>query len=365
MNRTIGLLTANYTVAGFGDLTAKRPPATVPFDGRFRLMDYALSNMVNARIDNVGLITPYYYRSILDHVGAGKDWGLDKKIGGLFILPGTVFGAKEDDSARFLFRDICLNERYLQKGDADYVLISACSMVFNVDYQAMIAQHELSGRDITFLYKKGAVDHKGQFLTINANGGVSAIETADKGENLFLDAFIINKTYLMRLIRDYRHQGYLDMVTILKDNLPDISAGSFAFDGYVGFTDGLDDYMKTSRQMLDPAVRRQVYLADRPVITSAHDTTPSLYQPGSSVRCSALASGGVVEGTVENSILFRNVQVKKGAVVRNAVIMDSCVIGENARVENVVCDKNVVITAGVCVAGTEDHPCLIAKDVTV
>ena len=91
----------------------------------------------------------------------------------------------------------------------------------------------------------------------------------------------------------------------------------------------------------------------------------SLYQPGSSVRCSALASGGVVEGTVENSILFRNVQVKKGAVVRNAVIMDSCVIGENARLENVVCDKNVVITAGVCVAGTEDHPCLIAKDVTV
>lgn len=365
MNRTIGLITANYIVAGYGDLTAKRPPATIPFDGRFRLMDYTLSNMVNSRIDTVGFITPFYYRSILDHVGAGKAWGLDKKIGGLFILPGTVFGAKEGDTTRFLFRDICLNERYLQQGDADYVLISSCSMVYNMDFQDMIAQHELSGRDITFLYKKGETDHSGHFLQTNPNGGVSAIETADKGENLFMDAFIINKSYLLRLIRDFRHQGYLDTITILKDNLPDISAGSYGFDGYVGFTDGLNDYMKTSRQMLDPAVRRQVYVADRPVLTSVHDTTPSLYQPGSSVRCSALASGGVVEGTVENSILFRNVKVKKGAVVRNAVLMDNCVVGENARLENVVCDKNVVITDGVTVAGTDTHPCLVAKDVTV
>lgn len=365
MNRTIGLITANYTVAGYGDLTAKRPPATVPFDGRFRLMDYVLSNMVNSRIDTVGLITPYYYRSVLDHVGAGKDWGLDKKIGGLFILPGTVFGSKQDDSARFLFRDICLNERYIQEGDADYILISSASMIYNMDYQGMIAKHELSGRDVTFLYKKGETCHKGFFLKINPNGGVSAIETADEGENLFMEAFIINKAYLMRLIRDFRHQGYLDMITILKDNLPDISAGSYAFENYVGFTDGLEDYMKTSREMLDPSVRRQVYVSDRPVLTSVHDTTPSLYQPGSSVRCSVLASGGVIEGTVENSVLFRNVKVAKGAVVRNAVLMDNCVVGENARLENVVCDKNVVISAGVCVAGTEEHPCLIEKDVNV
>lgn len=365
MNRTIGLITANYTVAGFGDLTEKRPPATVPFDGRFRLMDYALSNMVNARIDTVGLITPYYYRSILDHVGAGKAWGLDKKIGGLFILPGTVFGTKEDDSARFLFRDICRNERYLQQGDADYILISSGSMVYNMDYQDMIAQHELTGRDVTFLYKKGHACHKGYYLEINANGGVRAVNAGDEGENMFMDALIINKTYLMRLIRDFRAQGYLDMLTILKDNLPDISAGSYGFDGYVGCPDGLYNYMKTSREMLDPAIRRQVYLAERPVLTTAHDTTPSLYQPGSSVRCSSLASGGVIEGTVENSILFRNVKVKKGAVVRNAVLMDNCEIGENARLENVICDKNVVISAGVCVCGTEDHPCLVEKDVKV
>ena len=365
MNRTIGLITANYTVAGYGDLTEKRPPATVPFDGRFRLMDYVLSNMVNSRIDTVGLVTPYYYRSVLDHVGAGKAWGLDKKIGGLFILPGTVFGTKEDDSARFLFRDICQNERYFQQGDADYILISSGSMVYNMDYQPMIAQHELSGRDVTFLYKKGTTREYGVYLQLNPNGGVVSVDVKNEGENLFMDAFIINKSYLLRLIRDFRAQGYLDMLTILKDNLPDISSGSYGFEGYVGRPDGLVNYMRVSREMLDPTVRRQVYVADRPVLTTAHDTTPSLYQPGSSVRGSALASGGVIEGTVENSVLFRNVKVGKGAVVRGCVLMDNCVIGENAHLENVICDKNVVINAGVGVNGTEDHPCLIEKDVNV
>ena len=365
MNRTIALITTNYTVAGYGDLTEKRPPATVPFDGRFRLMDYALSNLVNSRIDTVGLITPYYYRSVLDHVGAGKDWGLDKKVGGLFILPGTVFGSKEDDSARFLFRDFCLNERYFQQGDADYILVTSGSMVYTMDYQDMIAKHELSGREVTFLYKKGVTKETGLYLQLNANGGVSSIDLKTEGENLFMDAFIINKTYLLRLIRDYRHRGYLDTLTILKDNLPDIAAGSYGFEGYVGRPDGLVNYMRVSREMLDPAVRRQVYKPDQPVITSVHDTTPSLYQPGSSVRCSALASGGVIEGTVENSILFRNVKVKKGAVVRNCVLMDNCFIGEGACLENVICDKNVVISKGVKVSGTEEHPCLIEKDVII
>lgn len=367
MNRTIGLVTANYEVAGYGELTKKRPPASLPFDGRYRLMDFALSNLVNSRITTVGLITPYYYRSILDHVGAGKEWGLDRKDGGLFILPGTVFGVKEADTARFLFRDVIHNESYLQQGDADYILVTSCSMIYNMDYRPMIEQHELSGRPMTFLYKKmtRSSPHPGYYMDLDGKGRVVGLEKKAEGENLFLDAFIINKTFLLRMIRDFRAQGFMDFLSILAENLEDIHVGAYAFDGYVGFTDGIGDYMRTSREMLDPAVRRQVYPPERQVVTKIHDTPPALYQPGSSVRNSVMTAGSIIEGTVENSIVSRGVRVRKGAVVRNAVLMEGCVVGEGAWLEHVVCDKNVTISDSTCITGSPEHPCIIPKDRTV
>ena len=151
MNRTIGLISTNYSVPGFGSVTGERPAASIPFGGRYRLLDFALSNMVNSRIQTVGLVTPYFYRSIMDHVGAGKPWDLSRKEGGLYILPGTVFGFHEEN-ARFLFRDLLHNLEYLRQGDGDYILVSSGTLVANIDYQPMIAKHELEGKPVTLLY---------------------------------------------------------------------------------------------------------------------------------------------------------------------------------------------------------------------
>ena len=128
MNRTIGLITANYSLAGFGTVGEERPSASIPFGGRYRLMDFALSNMVNSRIQTVGMITPYRYRSIIDHIGAGKEWDLDRKSGGLYILPGAAYGFR-DPNARFLFRDIIRNQTYFRQGDGDYILFSSGTLV--------------------------------------------------------------------------------------------------------------------------------------------------------------------------------------------------------------------------------------------
>ena len=144
MNRTIGLITANYSLAGFGTVGEERPSASIPFGGRYRLMDFALSNMVNSRIQTVGMITPYRYRSIIDHIGAGKEWDLDRKDGGLYILPGTIYGFRENDG-HFLFRDFQQNRRYFQIS-GDYVLASSGTLVASIDYQPMIARHEFTGR---------------------------------------------------------------------------------------------------------------------------------------------------------------------------------------------------------------------------
>ena len=228
MNRTIGLISTNYSVPGFGSVTEVRPAASIPFGGRYRLLDFALSNMVNSRVQTVGLVTPYFYRSIIDHVGAGKPWDLSRKEGGLYILPGTVFGFHEEN-ARFLFRDLLHNLEYLRQGDGDYILVSSGTLVANIDYQPMITKHELEGKPVTLLYKKMQPGEKrpGRYLTLDGDT-VAGIRRADEGENLLLDCFIVDKSFLLRMARDYAALDYMDFLDILAHVLPEVAVGCCA-----------------------------------------------------------------------------------------------------------------------------------------
>lgn len=360
MNRTVGLISTNYAVAGLEELTVKRPPCAVPFGGRYRLMDFPLTNMVNARITTVGLITPYYYRSILDHIGAGKEWGLDRKSGGLFVLPGAVYGFREE-RGRFPMRDFLNNLPFLQKNDGDYLLCSDCSLVANIDYQPMIDQHELSGRPVTLLCRRvdSRCRRKGIYLERDAKGRVTGMDFCDRGQLLFLNAFIIDRSFLLRFLRDFGRLEHMDLLHVLKGNLSDIYAETYEFEGYTGFVDGLEDYVHTSLDLLNPAVRHEVF-ASR-VLTKVHDEPPAIYAPGSRVRNSSVAAGSTLEGAVDNSILFREVHVSRGADVRNCVLMEGCEIGKGAKMSWCVLDKNVTVGPGVVITGTEERPVVIPK----
>ena len=366
MIRTIGLVSANYGIDGYGVLTEERPPVSVPFAGRYRLLDFAFSNMVNARIQTVGLITPHYYRSIMDHIGAGKEWDLDRKDGGLFILPGTVFGFREPDS-RFLFRDILHNLSYFRQGDGDYFLVSSGTIVANIDYQPMIADHELSGRDVTFLYRKTEPGEKrrGYYLTMNEKGAVTGIQLGDEGENLFLNSFIIGKSLLLALAGDYRAMGNLDLMEILKNVLGVIRTGVWRFDGHVFFADGVKDYFRSSMELLDRDLRRELFNRSRQIRTKIHDTPPALYVPGSQVKNSLMTAGSIIEGKVENSVVFRQVRIEKGAEVKNCVLMEGCIVKAGARLENVICDKFVSIRPDREVRGVDGDPCVLPKGAVV
>ena len=366
MNRTIGIVSTNYSCPGLGSLVEKRPPASVPFGGRYRLMDFALSNMVNAGIRTVGLITPYYYRSILDHVGSGKAWDLDRKEGGLFILPGTVFGFKEEHT-RFLFRDIIHNDTFLERGDGDYILFSSGDLVYNIDYRPMIEQHELEGKDVTLLYKvmpEGEA-HKGYYLDINDANKVTALTASGEGSNLFLESFLINRSWLRKLVRDFKPLGHLDLMTVIAQNLSVLDVGAYAFDGYVGFTESYADYMKTSQDLLREDVYTALFHREQSIRTQAHDTPPALYAPGAKVRGSIITAGSIVEGTVEKSVVSRSGRIEAGAVVKNCVLMDNCVVRAGAQLENVICDKNVTILPDTCIRGTAERPVVIRRAETI
>ena len=362
MKNIMGLVFANIYDSSLGQLTNKRTQASLPFGGRFRLVDFPLSNMVNSRIKTVGLITPHFYRSIMDHVGAGKEWDLDHKQGGLYILPGAAYGYR-DPNARFLFRDILRNLTYFRQGDGDYILFSSGTLVANIDYEPMIAQHEISGRGVTFLYKKMAPGekHPGYYLTLDEDGQVKSMARAESGENLFLNSFIIDKSLLLKLVRDYETMGHMDLIEILMDVLPVTPMDAYRFNGYVGFMRGKQEYFRSSMDLLRTEVRQELFSRDRLIITKIHDAPPALYLPGSRVRNSVMTAGSVIEGRVDDSVLFRGVRIEKGASVKNCILMEGCVIEAGAHLENVICDKGVTVTAGTIIRGTDDSPCVLPK----
>jgi glucose-1-phosphate adenylyltransferase len=363
MSSVIGLLSTNYTGEHYGKLIEDRPVASIPFGGRYRLIDFSLSSMVNSEIDTVGVITPSNYRSLADHLNMGREWGLNKKQGGMFMLPGSAHGLK-DWSARFSLRDVILNREFFLRADEDTVLFCAANRVYNMDFRPAIAQHERSGAPVTLIYKKvqSGETAKGLFLKLSASGQVSSIENSAPGEaNCFLDSMLISRKLLLDFIECYQNLGYIDIMDILATNLGQIQVGSWCYTGYEHAVDDARDYMLVSLDLLRPQVQAELFAEDRPIFTKTQDSPPAKYLPGANVKNSLVAASCTLAGTVENSILFRNVEIGEGAVVRNSVLMQHCIISPGAVVENVICDKYVKISPDVKLSGSEAKPFVIGK----
>ena len=363
MMKMMGLIAANYLNESFAQLTKDRPVASLPFGGRYRLVDFPLSNMVNSGIYNVGLITPYKYRSIMDHVGVGKEWSLSRKVGGMFILPGSVSGLR-NVRGKFLLRDIIQNRAYLDRSHAELVVVSGCIKVFNIDFKAVAERHVKSGAGVTLIYRKTTerCETKELYLDIGEEGQVvSSMEMPDGAGNCFMDAFIINRDLLLKLISWYEETSYLDLMEIILENLSHLAVGAHEFKGYLGNADSVRCYLRANRDLLDPEVNRELFRPDRPIMTKIQDSPPAKYWPSAEVSNSLVSSGCIIKGTVENSIIFRGVTIEERAVVRDSIIMQNTVIRRDSILENVICDKYAVIRPSVRLYGRPDDPILIGK----
>ncbi len=359
MGNTLGIICANYNDEVFGDLTKTRSVATLPFGGRYRLIDFALSNMVNSGFGTVGLIAPRLYVSLMDHVGDGKPWGLAKKSGGLFILPGTVYGSRNMHS-KFLLRDFIRNRKILDREKADYVLICDAGKVMNIDFTDFIDAHIKSGCPISFLYKEVKGKHSGTYLKLKKNGHLAQFrQPGEDSHKLFLDCFIMDRRYFLDFIRWYDSFDHQDIIDIIKDRLSQFTINTWEFKGYCGIIDDLDDYRRVSMDLLHAQIRKSLFEGDLPIITKPQDEAPTIYRKGAKVTSSLIASGSDIAGTVENSIIFRDAKIAKGAVVRNSIVMQHFTIEEGAVIDNVICDKYVTVTKGSAVAGGKRGPMII------
>lgn len=363
MNKTIGLITTNYTNENFGRLAKFRPVATVPFGGRYRLVDFPLSNMVHSGIRCVGITSAHSYRSLVDHLGSGKEWSLDRKRGGLFILPGSIYGMKRFEG-KFLLRDFIQNRPYLERATEDLVIVSASNKIYNMDFAPLIKHHRESGNQVTALYKEVADAHmkRGPFLELDRQGmPLGLLREAAGNAAWFLDCFVINISDLLALIDWYETMDYIDMTEIFTENITNMKIGSYRFDGYVGAIDSSYDYMKCSLDLLKPEIRRELFDPRKQIYTKIQDAPPSKYLDSAHVSNSLISNGCVIEGHVENSILFRNVEIGKDTVIKNSIIMQRCVIKPGAFLENVICDKFAYIGEDSKLCGNRYTPIVVEK----
>ncbi len=342
MNNVFGIVFANYNATGFGELLHRRTIASLPFAGRYRLIDFALSNMVNSGIGTVGLIMPTNYRSLIDHVGSGKEWSLSKKIGGLFILPGTVFSGSSN-TQKFMLSDLLVNHRYIERrADDTYAVISSASNVCSLDYTEMIEQHMESGKTVTFAYFKD-----------------------ENGAEKPLDCFVVSRATLLGIIESYPKSSHLDLVELLEREYGADSTGRYVFDAYVRPIETIEDYIKANQDLLDPQLHKQLFRGERAVFTKVQDEAPTIYNDGCEVKNSLIPAGCNISGKVENCVLARSVVVEEGASLKNCIVFQHGIIKRGTVVENAILDKYVTISSSVRLCGGTERPLIIGKNLTL
>ncbi len=363
----LGIIFANVHDDLIPELTAKRSMASIPFGGRYRLIDFSLSNLVNAGVTKVGILTKANYQSLMDHLGSGKPWDLDRKNGGMFILPpystnaAGIYRGHVDALAGAM--------TFLKKSIGEYVVMCDANVVGNIDIEDMLEKHINSGADVSFAYKYDNLPQNHEdtmILDIDDNSFINGIEVAKTMEdkvNFGLDVCIIKREKLIELVCDADKMRYTSLVVdVFMQKVDELKMYAYKVDTFAQVIDSYDNYVKISNMLLEKENRKELFNRKRPIHTKVKDDMPTRYGVDAKTENSFIADGCVIEGTVKNSILFRGVKVAAGAVVENCIVMQGGVIGENCLVQNVTMDKGAEITAGVKISGTDDRYIFVSKD---
>ena len=377
--KAAGLIFSNIHDASIPELTKPRTMASIPFGGRYRLIDFALSNMVNSDITTVGLITHNNYQSLLDHIGTGKDWDLARRSGGIRILPPFITSATRGGDKLYTTRLEALVgvKNFVENCGADHIIISDCNMICNIDFSDALDNHIANNADITVITKlvdtrelKFPLDQYIRIVDFNENGEIVDYSAYDRqvGElHINTNMMIVKRTYLLDLINEAEARGYDSFSRdVIIRNLGKHRFFAFEYDGYFNYIDSMQKYFFCNMKMLDSQKRRLVFhVKNRPVYTKVRNSAPTRYTESAKVTNSIIADGCVVEGVVENSILFRGVKVGKGTVVKNCILMQDTYTGEDVYLNCVVTDKDVTIKNGKMLSGHETLPFYIGKGTTV
>lgn len=369
-----GIIFSNLNTTTRNRLTEDRTVAAVPFACRYRLVDFALSNMVNADVSNISIVTNYNYRSLRDHIGSGKDWDLARHGAGIRLI-SPYQNARHHTSAKLYSSRLDAlvdNAEALSSVCEDHVLLCDSDVLCNVDLSAVVKAHDKNGADITIVSVKSKEGWQARApricLSVSEDGRVRDIvlsnEYDEEHAETALNIFVMRNDRLRALLSEASAHRYSSLTRdILMRHVKDGGFYRYLHTGYYAFVTEFKDYYSRSMELLRDPLAREGLLAikERPIFTNVHNTAPARYGEEAVVKCSMIADGCRVEGRVENSILFRGVTVEKGSIVRNSILLGGTIVGKNAVLDSVVSDKNAVVSEGRYLAGCEELPYFIPK----
>ena len=364
--KAFGIIFSNIHDRNIPELVRQRTLASIPFGGRYRLIDFPLSNMVNSGIDTIGVITKKNYQSLMDHVGSGKDWDLARKDGGLIILP--PFGDKESSSL-YSSRLEALKgiSSFIERADEEYVVMTDCDNVTRLNFNDVIEYHIKSKAEITLVYRKKYFkcdkEYNQTVIDVSEDGRINGIKhksVISGDENIFTNIYVMKRSRLMNLIADSIARDEHFTTDYLARNASSMRIFGYEHKGFFAPINSLQSYYDRNMDLLDENIRHELF-GDRSVYTKIRDSAPTKYGTNSVVKNSMIADGCVIEGDVENSIIFRNVKVERGAVIKNSIVMQNTIVGENANLNCVIIDKNVSIMERKNLSGSENFPFYIPK----
>ncbi len=366
MRDVMGVINIDSMDEPLEELTGTRCIASVPFGGRYRLVDFVLSSMSNSGVHNVGVFTLNKYRSLMDHLEDGKSWDLNKKEEGLFILPPNNYPLVNYRGDLHNFYD---HLDYFYRSRQKQAIVSAGNIICNINFSGLVNFHRENSAHITIFYKElqgaGEFEHCRKLKT--AKGGrVLQIEeepgTMEDSDRVMIEIYLMEKALLVELIENSTGNGSCSLLRdgIIK-NIGDLRVYGFPHHGYLSVINSVEQYYRHSMELLNTKIYEELFFKHGLVYTKVKDEPPVKYLEGASVSNSLLANGCLIEGDIQNSILFRGVNIHRGARVKDSIIMQKCEIGENAVIENAILDKESHVSGGRTVKGQKNNPVIIPK----
>ncbi|MGL4403471.1 MAG: glucose-1-phosphate adenylyltransferase subunit GlgD [Fusobacteriaceae bacterium] len=365
LNNYMALILLENPLDDMKSLIKHRSHASLPLGGRYRLIDFQLSNTVNCGISNVGILGNLKNSSSLtDHVSTGASWDLDRKNGGIFFL--EKYNSTQTDSR---IRDFETNLNYFHRSPQKNVLVLSTDMIYNIDFKKVFQEHESDDRDLTLVYKHveniGEKFYQASTVNLDNDSNVTGMGTNllfSKEQNISLGAFVISKKLLIKLMgRQVESNEYGGLKDLLIKNIPNIKSKGYEYSGYVAQIKSIKDYYDFNMDLLFHPITNALFKPEHPIYTKRMDTPPTLFKRNCSVENSLISNGCQIMGTVRNSVIGRRVIIEKGAVVENCVIMQNCVIKAGAHLRSLIVDKGNTIVEGLQLNSSPAYPLVIEK----
>lgn len=375
-SEALGIIFPNSYDSLVPELVSERLMASIPFGSRYRMCDFLISSMVHCGIDNISIIVRKNYHSLMDHLGNGREWDLSRKKGGLNIVP--PFAQKQVKMFAGRIEALESIKGYLKKQTEKYVIMSDANIAVNFDFNDLLNAHIKSGADVTMVYRKQEIpkalirqstEAMDLYYALGMNGDrVSKIyiNPSEDGEmNFSLNIYVIERENLIRLIDEAYVHGYTYFVRdILEKQIDQLDIRGYCYDGYVAHIHDMKSYFEENMKLLEEENLDALFSGNQ-IYTKIRDDNPTRYINGSTAKNVMVADGCVIEGEVENSILFRGVKIGKGAKVKNCVLMQDTIVEDGASVEYVITDKDVTISSGKLLTGNDSFQVYVSKGQTV